>query len=506
MSSFEHGTRPARPPQFLSRLNEAQCQRLHEATLQCLERTGLIVDEPEALELLRAAGAQIDGNRVRIPEKLVGRAFETVPRSVSLYDRDGREAIRCTGYETSFGTGSDCMYCFDHRTQTRRRAVLQDVIDGARVAQACPNIDFLMSLFTPSDVTPEVMDRYQLEVLLSYSSKPVVFVTMNDPTAHFDALEMAEIVRGGRRELAERPLVACYKNTLFPLVHNAEAVRTLLDLAERGIPCIYSPVSTAGTVAPISVAGAAVVVNAGVLAGLVMSQLKREGAPYIAIGWAGEAMDMRTMVDAYCWPDHRAVYSSLLHWYDLPMWTLGGISDSKLPDQQAAAEATLTLVADALSGGHMIHDVGYLESAYCGSLTQVVLCDEVIGWLRSFAGEVDLSDEALALDVIDEVGPGGLFLRHKHTRRHVRDRHAARLFDRSSRQDWVAAGGLDATARAARRVDEILAADPNMAGGAGGSEAGAAGRSEAGGAGALLDSGLRARLHAVVEAAERRLR
>ena len=78
---------------------------------------------------------------------------------------------------------------------------------------------------------------------------------------------------------------------------------------------------------------------------------------------------MRTMVDVYAGPDHRAVLATLMHYYDLPMWTLGGVSDAKLPDQQAAAEAALTLMVDALAGGHMIHDIGYLESAYCGSLT-----------------------------------------------------------------------------------------------------------------------------------------
>ena len=143
-----------------------------------------------------------------------------------------------------------------------------------------------------------------------HTTKPIVYVTMNDVTAHLDATAMAEAVAGGETRSRERPLVACYKNTLFPLVHNREAVRTLLDLAGKGLPCIYSPVSTAGTVAPMTVLGSTVVVNAGVLAGLVMAQLKREGAPYIAIGWAGEALDMRTMVDVFAWPDHRAVYSS----------------------------------------------------------------------------------------------------------------------------------------------------------------------------------------------------
>jgi trimethylamine---corrinoid protein Co-methyltransferase len=441
----------------LGRLTATQCERLHEATLQVLERTGLIVDEPEALELLRHAGASVDGTRLRIPARLVDAALETAPTCVSLYDRNGREAIRCEGYRTYFGPGSDCMWCHDHRTGERRRAVLQDVRDAATVTDACANLDFAMSLFSPSDVTPVLMDRYQMEAMLAHTGKPIVYVTLNDERAHLDVTRMAAAVVGDERALAERPLVACYKNTLFPLVHNREAVRTLLDLSGAGLPCIYSPVSTAGTVAPMTVLGSTVVVNAGVLAGLVMSQLKREGAPFIAIGWAGEPLDMRTMVDVFAGPDHRGIYPTLLHWYDLPMWSLGGVSDSKLPDQQAAAEAALTFLTDAVIGGHMSHNIGFLESAYTGSLSQLALGDDIVRWIRAFTAPVELTDEALGLDVIDEVGPGGLFLKHKHTRRHARERFEGRVFDRRSYADWAADGAVDATARAAARVDEILA-------------------------------------------------
>ena len=453
---------------FFSRLDDAQCERLHDASLRVLERTGLIVDEPEALELLRRAGADVDGNLVRIGGDLVDWALSVAPKSVTLYGRNGEPALRCGGHEYSFGAGSDCLYCWDHRTGERRRAVLADVVAAARVQDACEHLDFVMSLFTPSDVTPEVMDRHQMAAMLRHTTKPIVYVTMNDVTAHLDVTEMAEAVAGGPDALAARPLVACYKNTLFPLVHNAEAVRTLLDLAGKNLPCIYSPVSTAGTVAPMTVLGSTVVVNAGVLSGLVMAQLKREGAPYIAIGWAGEALDMRTMVDVFSWPDHRAVYSSLLHWYGLPMWTLGGVTDGKLPDQQAAAEAALTLLADAVSGGHMIHDIGFMESAYTGSLTQVVLCDDIAGWIKAFLRPVEITDEELGLEAIEAVGPGGLFLKHRHTRRHARDRWQPQVFDRRSRDEWLAGGaggptaagaasGLDATAVAAARVERILA-------------------------------------------------
>jgi trimethylamine---corrinoid protein Co-methyltransferase len=441
---------------YFTRLTDSQCKVLHEATLEALERTGLIVEDEEALKLLSAGGADVDGTRVRIGSQMVERALATVPREVTLYDRNGEPRLVFAGRGTYFGTGSDCMYCFDHRTSERRRAVLSDCVEATTLTDACENIDFVMSLFTPSDVDGRIADRYQLATMLANTTKPIVYITMGDEAANLDAVAMAEAVAGGERELRERPFVACYKATLFPLVHNREAVRTLLDLAGKGLPCIYAPVSTAGTVAPMTVAGSTVVVNAGVLAGLVMSQLKREGAPYIAIGWAGEAMDMRTMVDVYAWPDHRGVYSSLLHWYGLPLWTLGGVTDSKLPDQQAAAEMALTMMADAVSGGHGNHNIGYMESAFTGSLTQVVLGDDVAGWIKAFVAPVDLSDEALGLDVIDEVGPGGLFLKHKHTRNHARDRYQPALFDRSAYEDWKRRGAKDVTTAAAELVAGIL--------------------------------------------------
>jgi trimethylamine--corrinoid protein Co-methyltransferase len=330
------------------------------------------------------------------------------------------------------------------------------VVEAATVVDACDNYDFAMSVFSPSDVTPELLDRYQMEAMLSNTVKPIVFVTFGGDESHLDAVKMAEVAIG-RDQLAEKPIVACYKNTLFPLVHNREALRTLLHLAERGVPCIYSPVSTSGTVAPMTVLGSVVVVNAGILAGLAVQQLKREGAPFIAIGWAGEAMDMRTMVDVYAAPDHRAILATLMHWYELPMWTLGGVSDAKLPDEQAAAEAALTLMTDALAGGNLIHDIGYLDSAYTGSLAQLVLCDDIVGWVKALTAPVEIDDEVLALDVIHEVGPGGVFLKHRHTRRHARDRFQPRVFERDSYDGWLAQGGLDATARAALRVEEILA-------------------------------------------------
>jgi trimethylamine--corrinoid protein Co-methyltransferase len=197
--------------------------------------------------------------------------------------------------------------------------------------------------------------------------------------------------------------------------------------------------------------------NAGVLVGIVLSQLQREGTPIVLPGFAGDALDLRTMVDPYAEPDHRGMAPALAHYYGLPMFSLAGGSDSKVVDGQAATDAALTLLYDALAGGHLIHDSGYLESGLTGSLAQLVICDEIIAWVRASIGPVEISEETLALDLIDALGPDGSFLETDHTIRHYRERWYPDLIDRRSHSAWAARGSLDLAARAAARVDRLLA-------------------------------------------------
>jgi trimethylamine--corrinoid protein Co-methyltransferase len=138
------------------------------------------------------------------------------------------------------------------------------------------------------------------------------------------------------------------------------------------------------------------------------------------------------------------------------MFSLGGCSDAKLVDQQAGIEAALTLMANLLAGSHLVHDLGYLESGLSGSLAQLVICDELISWLRTSLSELEITDETLALDLIDEVGPDGHFTDTDHTLAHFRGRWYPVLIERYDYQSWLATGGEDLGQRAAARVNEIL--------------------------------------------------
>jgi trimethylamine--corrinoid protein Co-methyltransferase len=144
------------------------------------------------------------------------------------------------------------------------------------------------------------------------------------------------------------------------------------------------------------------------------------------------------------------------HYYNLPIFGFAGVTDAKLFDQQAGIEAALWMLLNALAGGNLIHDVGYIEAGLTASYDLIVAMDEVAGLVERFMGGIEVSAETLALDVIDRVGPGGHFLEEEHTYRHFRENWYPHLFDRKARPDWAAEGGLTLGDRARARVRSIL--------------------------------------------------
>jgi trimethylamine--corrinoid protein Co-methyltransferase len=334
--------------------------------------------------------------------------------------------------------------------------VLEDVVRAVRLVDALPNYDFVMSMFLPSDVPQELYERRQMAVMLQESTKPIVYVGMEAASTVY-AVEMASAVAGDLQSLQRCPFIINYVNVVSAFRHNGESVRRLLYAAERNLPTIYAPSKSRGTMAPITVAGALALGNAGQLAGLVLSQLKREGSPFLRSLPGGDGIDMRSMVSLYAAPDGGPFGWDLAHHYGIPTFGTAGCSDAKTFDAQAAAGAALTLFDNALNGANLIHDAGYLDCAMTGSLEFLAFCDELIGWLRQYLRKLEISEETLALDLIHEVGPDGHFVDTKHTLHHVREEWVPALIDRNNYQRWHAGGATSLQERANRRVRDILA-------------------------------------------------
>lgn len=447
-------------PRF-RKLSDDQTERLHHASLEILDRTGVVLYEPRAVELLQRKGVAAEaadegrGARVRIPPGLVEWALNLAPKRTVMCDRHGRHVMPLERNNVFFGPGSDCPNVIDVRSGVRRVGTLRDIEEAALVCDALPNVDFLMSFCIASDVEPSTSDRRQMRAMLMNSTKPILVVT-TEFAGCVDTIHMAEAVAGGAEALCRNPLCALYINVSHSLRHNAEALQKLIFMAEKGLPTTYTPVVLRGVSGPVTAAGAIAMANAGELAGLVISQIVREGAPVILTGGVNDMLDMRTMVDAYGDPNNRVMLVELAHRYGLPIFGLGGCSDSKLPDEQAAAEAALSIILEALAGAQMVHDIGYLEGGMCNSIEQIVICDELIAYTKQFMKGLEISAETLALDVIDELGPFGDFMGAEHTRRHYKEDWYPKLFDRKTYDDWSRAGGKTLRQRAQEKAIKIL--------------------------------------------------
>ena len=454
MTSLMIDSQPSRPFRY-SRLTDEQFQKIHAACLEILERMGVRVHLPEAIDLLEKAGARVDdGNLVHLPNRLVEEALSTAPKQVTLYNRRGEPVMPLEGDRCFFGPGSDCLNVIDHRTGERRKPVMQDVLEGTRLCDALQNIDFVMSMFLPSDVDQTMADTYQAEVMLANTVKPLILVSYG-AGGLVDAVEMAEAVVGGAQALRQKPILTCYINVVSGAVHNEECLQKLLYLAGKGLPSVYIPGSNAGVTSPITMPGAVALDMAGGLLGLVLSQLKHPGAPYILSAMDPAALDMGTFVSPYAYAE-RGIIRSVSQHYGLPTFSLSGCTDSKVVDQQAAAEAALTLMAEVLMGGNIVHDLGYLESGLTFSFSQLAICDQMVNWVKAFFSPVEVNNATLALDVVAQVGPGGQYLKHKHTRQHYREHWYPDLFERGNYADWQQKGGQTLVERAAARVQKLL--------------------------------------------------
>jgi trimethylamine--corrinoid protein Co-methyltransferase len=214
-----------------------------------------------------------------------------------------------------------------------------------------------------------------------------------------------------------------------------------------------------GGTAPVTLAGAVALGNAEMLSGLVMHQLQRPGAPFL-YGHGVHHLDMKEMISVYGAPEFqlaRVMAAEMGRFYRLPVWGYSGHSDSKVLDGQAAADAQFSVLVALLAGTNLNHDVGYLESGLAASPELITLTDEIISQSRRFAAGVRLDDEALALDAIDAVGPGGEFMSHDHTLAHWRELWLPGVvFDRQRLEPWQERGALGLNDRLRERTVALL--------------------------------------------------
>ena len=444
-------------PQFAV-LSDDQLQKLHLGALEVLRRTGIRFYHDEALEMLEDAGAFVsDGNLVKFPARLVEEAIASAPERVVMCDRDGEPAMYLEGQNVYFGTGSDCLNTFDLEMHEHRKFTQDDLIDAYHLCDALPNIDFVMSVGIPADVDPDLTYDVQMALMLEHTTKPLVFVT-DDLASCQRAIDMAAAVAGGYESLREQQHILLYSEPSSPLQQSDTAVDKLLLMAEYELPVVHSPGPLMGGTAPITIASGLVMSLAEILSGLVVHQMTNPGAPFV-FGAGLHHMDMKSTQICYGGPEFqltKAAIAQLGRWYGMPTWGYAGCTDAKVLDEQAAAEAMLSVLMAKLTGANLIHDVGYMESGLTTSFELIALTDELIAMTGAMVNGIEVSDDTLMLDELHEVGPGGHFLDTDATMARFQDFWYPDLLSREIRETWLERGATTLGERLNEKVKAII--------------------------------------------------
>jgi trimethylamine--corrinoid protein Co-methyltransferase len=442
-------------------LTDDQLEELFLGVLHVLENTGLEVHHEESRQILEEAGAWVDGKRVRIPSWLVKESLSKAPRSFTLYARDGNPEhnINIGPGRAHFGPGPTCPNFIDVETMERRPYVKDDVSKVATVVDALPNIDFCESLGSVDDVHADLSALYEFVEMFKSTSKPIVawsFDKYDSEGIHKVAVAEA----GSQKAFEQRPNYVHYCEPLSPLVSTFEALDKLVFAAKHRVPLIFTPCPIAGGTAPVTPAGIITQGAAESWMGLTIAQAIQPGLPFF-MGGVYSVMDMNSMILAYGAPElplMMAGLTELAHYAGLPLWQTGGCTDSKTFDEQAMIEGSMSVYFSALTGGDLCHDVGYTESAMTGSVFQLAAMDEAIGYARRITRGIEVNEDTLAVEVINDVGPNGHYLREPHTRRYYKNEFwYPNLCDRRNFEEWEMMGRKSMRDRTVARVRDILA-------------------------------------------------
>ena len=440
-------------------LTPDQIKSIHTATLELLETGGVAVHHDEARQMLADAGCRIKGDHlVQIPNWLVEAAIQSAPSRITIYDRLGNVAMRLEGRRVHFGLGTDLIHTYDLESGQLRPSQLSDVAAAAHITDALEHIDFIGSYALPGDSPANLMYVDSFKTELENSTKPIFYTAAGlEDIAFINAMAAAAV--GGEEELREKPIHIHYSEPLSPLSHTFGAIQKLFFCADHGIPVNYTPGMMSGASVPVTLAGAVTVGNAEALSGLVMHQLRAKGAPIVS-GFGMSTMDMRTSSCVYGCPEYRLALSAcadLYHHYDLPMWGTAGVSDANCLDQQAGMEWAVSIMMDAMHGANLVHDIGYLGQGLIGHPGGLVMCDEIISYVKRFVRGFDLDDVHLGLDLIREVGPGGEFLSTAQTKEMFRTEHwLPHQCNRDNLDTWMMKGRKDWAETSTEKARVIL--------------------------------------------------
>ena len=441
-------------------IDKESFRRIHDASLDVLEKQGIRIYSRMALDLLRTHGASVDSERMvaKIPRSLVEESLKSAPRELTLGARNSKYDLSLDGTNMYFTFDGCGVQTYDLESGKKRPAKKQDIIDEGHLSNVLPGVGYMTPSLAPQDVPLHAHVLHGVEAAFSTSEK---FVMSESTTTGAEArlqIEMASAVAGGKDKLAQKPNLAAIICAVPPLNLDGGGSEATITFAEAGVPVMMMSMVEAGVSGPVTLAGTLVVSNAEIMSILTLTQCAKKGAKAI-YGSVLSMMEPRTGGYVSGAPEAillTAATVELAKHYGLPAQAGTFGTNALLPGSQAATEHCLTNVAAAQAGADMFNGFGLLEASTVLSFEQLMLDYDIVTEVLYMFKGIETNEETLARDLISKVGIGGTFLTNRHTLSHLREAWEPAVFEYTTFEDWVKRGSVDPVKRANAKVKALL--------------------------------------------------
>jgi trimethylamine--corrinoid protein Co-methyltransferase len=414
---------------------------IHYATLDILQDTGIKVMSESAAELFYSSGSSIekfsDHYIVKIPPNLVEESLALAPGHITYKGRNPHTNFSPINGSVAFTTFGGCIKIIDPITRQRRMSTKRDLEEMVRVCDYLDEISIANRVVNATDAPAASQSVHNMEAILKNTGKHFI-IGADSPTSLKAMQALAAVSLNGHQELDPESIFSVSVCPVSPLVLPQRTTSIIIEAANMGIGIVIIPMALSGGTSPATLSGTLVCHNAEVLSCIVLAQLARRGSA-CTYGSTSTILDLKYGTCAVGSPEYakiNAAVAKLSKYYGLPCFVGGGCSDSKVPDHQSAYEFTLSATMTALTGADIIFGCGGIEQGLTMDYAKLIMDAEMVRMIMKAAGDISCDGDGLALDVIRNVGPGGSFLTHRHTLKHMHLQSRPHLFDRRTLEDW----------------------------------------------------------------------
>ena len=396
---------------------------IDQASRALLWEVGTLAENEEAMDLFEQVGAVVDREKqlVKIPDHVINKTLSMCSSSVRLYDRRGGDPLIIGGDHVYYGTVGIATNVLDFQTNEYRQVVCDDLRDIVRLSDLLDPPDFILVPGTPTDVASSIVDLVETKILLTNTSKHFIAEAQNRENC-LKTIEMAVEVAGSLEALQERPFYSTLVTLSSPLHFRNDGVELIVECAKHGLPLFIESGPMSGGTSPATLASTLVMANAELLSSFVLAKAVNPSVPLIYASWA-RILDMRAATCSHGGPEFgmlRIGTTQMAKYYGLPCGGGGILADTKSIDVQLGMEKLGTGLLPALADTNMVVGMGLFADENAISLETLVIDNEIARWIKRVRQGITVTDETLDLAVFKEVGPGGDFVRTKHTRENFR--------------------------------------------------------------------------------------